>query len=139
MSFIPLERGLRQGCPLSMPVYVIAAQTMAINIRCNAGIHGILTPDSQEEVKLLQFADGTTPLLVDENPLVKLSVLLIFMRKLLAHKLTRVSAMACGVVLLRIELTSLTAWNGLTSTFLRKSLSSTSGMWTLHSLTGIIR
>ena len=69
-SFIPLElRGLRQGCPLSMRLYVIAAETTAINTRCNAGIHGILTPESQEEVKLSQFADDTTLLLllVDEN------------------------------------------------------------------------
>ena len=65
-SFIPLERGLRQGCPLSMPVYVIAAETMAINIRSNAGIDGVLTPDLQQEVKLSQFADDTTLLLVDE-------------------------------------------------------------------------
>ena len=65
-SFIPLERGLRQGCPLSMPLYVIAAETMAINIRSNAGIHGVLTPDLQQEVKLSQFADDTTLLLVDE-------------------------------------------------------------------------
>ena len=65
-SFIPLERGLRQGCPLSMPLYVIAAETMAINIRGNAGIHGILTPDLQQEVKVSQFADDTTLLLVDE-------------------------------------------------------------------------
>ena len=58
-SFVKLERGLRQGCPLSMPLYVLTAETMAINIRKNPNIHGILSPQSEKEVKLSQFADDT--------------------------------------------------------------------------------
>ena len=46
-AFIQLERGLRQGCPLSMPLYVLTAETMAINIRSNPRIHGIKPPGSQ--------------------------------------------------------------------------------------------
>ena len=66
-SFVKLERGLRQGCPLSMPLYVLTAETMAINIRKNPNIHGILSPQSEKEVKLSQFADDTTLLLTDES------------------------------------------------------------------------
>jgi len=40
-AFINLERGLRQGCALSMPLNVLTAETMAINIRANPRIHGI--------------------------------------------------------------------------------------------------
>ena len=66
-AFINLERGLRQGCPLSMPLYVLTAETMAINIRNNSNIHGLRPPDSETELKLSQFADDTTLLLTDES------------------------------------------------------------------------
>ena len=66
-AFITLERGLRQGCALSMPLYVLTAETMAINIRQNPKIHGIQPPGSQEELKLSQYADDTTLLLSDDN------------------------------------------------------------------------
>ena len=66
-AFITLERGLRQGCALSMPLYVLTAETMAINVRQNPRIHGIRPPDSQEELKLSQYADDTTLLLSDDQ------------------------------------------------------------------------
>ena len=66
-AFINLERGLRQGCALSMPLYVLTAETMAANIRANHKIHGIQPPSSQEELKLSQYADDTTMLLTDDQ------------------------------------------------------------------------
>jgi len=42
-AFIDLKRGLRQGCALSMPLYVLITETMTINIRANPNIHGILS------------------------------------------------------------------------------------------------
>ena len=65
-AFIKLERGLRQGCALSMPLYVLTAETMAINIRENPRIHRIRPPGSEEELKLSQYADDTTLLLSDD-------------------------------------------------------------------------
>ena len=38
-AFVHLERGLRQGCPLSMPLYVLTAESMALNIRSNPGLN----------------------------------------------------------------------------------------------------
>ena len=70
-AFVHLERGLRQGCPLSMPLYVLTAESMAINIRSNPGIHGVKPPGSEDEVKLSQFADDTTLLLTDEQSIVE--------------------------------------------------------------------
>ena len=66
-AFIRLERGLRQGCALSMPLYVLTAETMAINIRANPRIHGIRPPGSDEELKLSQYADDTTLILSDDG------------------------------------------------------------------------
>ena len=61
MSFIKLERGLRQGCALSMPLHVLTAETMAINVWNNPNIQ------SDKEVKMSQFADDTTLLLMDDS------------------------------------------------------------------------
>ena len=66
-SSITLERGLRQGCALSMPLYVLTAETMATKIRENSKIRGLQPPASQEELKLSQYADDTTLLLTDDE------------------------------------------------------------------------
>ena len=66
-AFVHLERGLRQGCPLSMPLYLLTAESMVINVRSNPGIHGVKPPNSENEVKLSQFADDTTLILTDEQ------------------------------------------------------------------------
>ena len=67
-SFICLRRSLRQGCALSMPLYVLTAEALAINIRGNSKIHGLLPPGPTDvEVKLTQFADDSTLLLVDDD------------------------------------------------------------------------
>ena len=66
-AFIDLKRGLRQGCPLSMPLYILTAESMAVNIRSSPRIRGILPPGAETELKLSQFADDTTMLLADEE------------------------------------------------------------------------
>ena len=70
-AFINLERGLRQGCPLSMPLYIITAEILAIHIRTNPQIQGLHHPASTEQVKLSQFADDTTLLLVNDSSIVE--------------------------------------------------------------------
>ena len=59
-AFINLERGLRQGRPLSMPLYIPTAEIMATHIPENNQIRGLRLPHSNEETKLSQYADDTT-------------------------------------------------------------------------------
>jgi len=66
-SFIPLGRGLRQGCALSMPLYILTAEILAITIRANTEIKGLRPPNSTTDVKLSQYADDTTLLLQDTS------------------------------------------------------------------------
>ena len=52
-----LERGVRQGCPLSMILYIIFAEVLLENIRQNHNIKGIKI--GQKEIKISAFADDT--------------------------------------------------------------------------------
>ena len=61
---ISLERGVRQGDPLSPLLYVLCIEVLANLIRSSRRIKGFLLPDSgglQEKVRL--YADDTTLLL----------------------------------------------------------------------------
>ena len=56
--FFPIEKGVRQGCPLSMILYIILAEVTITNILKNEKIIGIKL--GQTEIKVSAFADDTT-------------------------------------------------------------------------------
>ena len=64
-DYFRLERGVRQGDPLSPHLFLLAVETLAIAIRENKEIKGIKI--EQEETKLLQYADDITATLSDLN------------------------------------------------------------------------
>ena len=64
-KYFKLERGVRQGDPLSAYLFVLAIETLAIAIGQNSEIKGIVI--GKEETKLLQYADDTTATLSDKN------------------------------------------------------------------------
>ena len=64
-NFFSLERGVRQGDPLSPYLFIVAVETLAIAIRQHPSIKGISI--GKEETKFLQYADDTTAVLSDTN------------------------------------------------------------------------
>ena len=60
---IKIERGVRQGCPLSPHLFGLSVEVVANAIRRDPSIKGISI--SQNDVKLSQYADDTTLILVD--------------------------------------------------------------------------
>ena len=54
-----LQRGLRQGCPLPLPLYVIQSQITTTNIKQDKTITGIHILNQREQVKILQYADDS--------------------------------------------------------------------------------
>ena len=57
------QKGVRQGCPLSAYLFIIAVELLAIKIRNSPNIKGILIDNT--EVKISQMADDTTVFLND--------------------------------------------------------------------------
>ena len=70
-----LQRGVRQGIPLSGMLFVIAIELLAQSIRHSDIIKGIKIQANQE-VKLTQYADDTTALLADVQSVANLFELL---------------------------------------------------------------
>ena len=73
-SWFKLERGVRQGCPLSRLLFVLAVETLSACIRSCKEIKGIQV--ANREIKLSQYADDTTTFCEDELSLGKLLDLL---------------------------------------------------------------
>ena len=59
-----MERGCRQGDPLSVYLFLICAQVLYIMIESNQDIKGINV--NGKEIKVTQFADDTTLILNGE-------------------------------------------------------------------------
>ena len=72
-EYFEVGRGVRQGDPLSAFLFIISVEILSHAIRECSDIKGIKI--DKEEIKLVQFADDTTPLLSDKKsikPLFKL-------------------------------------------------------------------
>jgi len=68
-EFFILERGLRQGCPLSPYLFILVVELLAISIRNNNDIKGISI--NEHECKINQYADDTFLSLTDEGTSLK--------------------------------------------------------------------
>ena len=56
---ININRGILQGCPISLPLFCIIAETLANKIRQSTTLQGIKLPGCKETLKLIQYADDT--------------------------------------------------------------------------------
>ena len=66
-EFFETSRGIRQGCPISALLFLLCAEVLAINIRCQPDVKGITL--NNHEIKITQFADDTCLYLNGTNSL----------------------------------------------------------------------
>ena len=64
-DFFQLHGGVRQGCPLSGLLFVLAIEVLAQAIRENENIYGLKINDT--ELKLSMYADDLTAFIKDER------------------------------------------------------------------------
>ena len=62
-----LQRGLRQGCPLSLPLYVVQGEVTTENINNDNTIIGLAIPNSEKRLKISQYADDSNFFLHDQK------------------------------------------------------------------------
>ena len=60
-NFFDIQRGVRQGCPLSPYLFILSTEVLATAIRKNTNIKGISV--NGVEIKLSQYTDDTTLIL----------------------------------------------------------------------------
>ena len=65
--FFTVSRGIRQGCPLSALLFIMAVEILSLNIQQNNNIKGIEI--NKKEIKISQLADDTTLFLQDMSSL----------------------------------------------------------------------
>ena len=73
-KFFSLQRGVRQGCPLSGLLFVLAVEPLAHQIRINESIKGL--ENGNKITKLSMYADDTTAFIRDDSSAVSLLTLL---------------------------------------------------------------
>ena len=56
---VTVIRGLGQGCPLSLPLYVIQVEVTTKNINNENTIMGLTIPNSRKQIKISQYADAS--------------------------------------------------------------------------------
>ena len=62
-GFFSLSAGVRQGCPLSLLLYVLVSEVLAVNIRANPAISGLSLPGVPAPLSpIMQYADDTSPI-----------------------------------------------------------------------------
>ena len=68
----PIERGVRQGCPLSALLYVLCAEVFSTAVRSNVNIIGYKFNNGREEHKITQYADDKVVYVTTEGSVTEL-------------------------------------------------------------------
>ena len=103
-----LIQEFHQGCPLSMLLWIIVAEVLAIFIDADTRIKGIQIGD--HEIKIVNFADDTTIFLWDFSCLTKIELILELSQKSSSSKINFQKARPYGVWHIKIELINQNKW-----------------------------
>merc|ERR1712240_411456 len=82
----PVSRSVRQGCPLSMGLFILFQEPLYRAVVASRIIRPLTLPDSTN-IKILGYADDTTLLISDERSLVEILNLINKFEKAMGSKL----------------------------------------------------
>ena len=99
-KFFKLQRGVRQGCPLSGSLFVLCPEILANAIRTDKSIKGIQIYD--KEFKISQYADDTTAFVSDTNSAQFFFQLLDSFKECSGLEVDKAKQKACGLVQTKI-------------------------------------
>ena len=100
-----LMQGVRQGCPLSLVLYIMAAEVLANFIDANKGMKGVQI--GEHEIKLVNFAEDITIFLGDITCLNRIQVILKLYEEASSSK---IKSYRLGHI--KVELISQNKWQG---------------------------
>ena len=87
-NLFPVERSVRQGCPLSMSLFILFQEPFYRAIVASRIIRPLRLPDSTE-IKILGYADDSTLLIRDDESLLEIYNLIIQFEKAMGSKLNK--------------------------------------------------
>ena len=64
-----MERGIKQGCPISTMIFLFVTEILSIKIMSDQEIEGFKTPMMSTDIKVIEHADDATLILRNENSL----------------------------------------------------------------------
>ena len=67
-----LSRGVREGYPLSLLLYIINGEVINLSIKNNDKIVGYPIPDQKENAKLSQYGDDTSLFVLTEQSIIEI-------------------------------------------------------------------
>ena len=68
---VHLRRGLKEGCPLSLPLQVTQGEVTTLNVNQDKNIKGTKIPNKTNEIKINQYADDSNFLLTEQESVEK--------------------------------------------------------------------
>ena len=69
---IDISRSVRQGCPLSMPLYILSLEPFIHKVTLNSDIKGLKIPNLKNELKILAHADDLNIMLNNDRSYLEL-------------------------------------------------------------------
>ena len=52
-----LQKGIRQGCPISALIFALCVETLGLKIRQHSGLKGLNLGNQVKKIKIVQYAD----------------------------------------------------------------------------------
>ena len=95
-DFLPVYRSVRQGCPMSMSLFILFQEPFYRAIVASRVIRPVTLPDNTD-LKILGYADDSTLLIKDEQSLIEAFKLISKFEKAMGCRLNRNKTKIFGV------------------------------------------